>query len=129
MEGTTLLFSNGGASIWFDGASEVGITFVDGHCKREEFDALKEAVRCMYEETQRAGRTIVLRLDGTALQEGVHVQYVLEWMEMFKVMRPVSEAILERTVVVLRTGIIATLVRKFLATYPVARPIEIQERP
>jgi hypothetical protein len=120
-----VLFSNGAATVAFDGAGTVSFEFHNGLCGRADFDALKEAVRCLYDETLRSGERLVLRLDARALGV-VHPPFVLEWLELFRSLRDVSERILEKTVVVLRPGVVAAVVRKFLGTYPMARPIEIE---
>lgn len=123
-----VLLDNSMARVTLDaGARLVEVRLLRGDAPRADFDALKEAFVRLYEGLYRArprtGR-VSMRFDLSGCG-WVAPAYVGEWARLFREHARVTDAVVERSVVVMANPLMRAAVGGFLALYPTRRPVDI----
>lgn len=128
--GVTSLLKNSMASVDFDcDMRTVVVAFLHGDAPRHEFDELKtlfiRLYKRVYDNRLAHGTSrICIRFD---LSEcgWINHEYVSEWAQMFKEHRHITEEIVERSIIVIRSPLMRAAVRAFFAIYPSRRPVSV----
>nr|WRJ69516.1 hypothetical protein TetV2_00067 [Oceanusvirus sp.] len=120
------LLDNEVARVEFDAASKtVCMTLRSGNGPREAFDDLKSVFIRMYEGLyQRRTERVTLRFDVSGCW-GANPGYIKEWTELFKRSTRITDAVVERSIIVVANPVTRAAVGAFLAIYPTRRPVEI----
>ena len=123
-----VLLENTMARVTLDGVARVlELRLLRGDAPREDFDELKGLFRRVYGQlhgARPACERVALRFD---LRDCGRIkwEYVSEWARLFREHAHVTDAVVERSTVVLANPVMRAAVGGFLALYPTRRPVEI----
>lgn len=126
-----VIMDNRMARLVYDAAAtSVSLVVKTGDAPRGDFDELKRVFIEMYNRLHagmpegRAAARVEMRFD-LCRCDWVKPEYVVEWARLFREYSHVTDAVVERSTIVMSSAAMRAIVRTFMMVYSPRRPVDI----